>query len=293
MGWGLRLTARRRGLVLVYHAVGAANGNPARELVPPHGAASFEAHLRHLVWRYRVVAADDLLAAAAARRRGARFPVAVTFDDDLASHRRVALPILERVGVPATFFVCGASLDGPFAFWWERLQQAVDAGIAPGVGGESIHEVARRVEEMPSEERDSFAAELERRLPPPAADAGLRADDVRALVSGGHAIGFHTRRHERLPALDDDALAAALTDGREALEGAAGERIDTVAYPHGRADARVAAAARAAGFRFGFTGRPDAVDAQSDPLLLGRLQPTYRSSGAFALQLVRALARSG
>ena len=171
MGWGLRLTARRRGLVLVYHAVGAANGNPARELVPPHGAASFEAHLRHLVWRYRVVAADDLLAAAAARRRGARFPVAVTFDDD--------------------------------------------------------------------------------------------------------------------------ALAAALTDGREALEGAAGERIDTVAYPHGRADARVAAAARAAGFRFGFTGRPDAVDAQSDPLLLGRLQPTYRSAGAFALQLVRALARRG
>jgi peptidoglycan/xylan/chitin deacetylase (PgdA/CDA1 family) len=292
LGLALRLTARRQGLVLVYHALGRVEGDPARELVPPHSAAAFEAHLRHLASRYRIVAADELLAAASERRRGGRFPVAVTFDDDLPSHRAVALPILGRAGVRATFFLCGASLDRPFAFWWERLQEAVDAAVAPGADGVSVHELADRVEEMPPGERDAFAAELERRLPPPPDDSGLRADDVRALVSGGQAIGFHTLRHERLPPLEDEALAAAFKDGREALEAIAG-RIEAVAYPHGRADERVAAAARAAGYRFGFTGRPCAVDAESDPLLLGRVEPTRVSTASFALQLVRVLARGG
>ena len=41
------------------------------------------------------------------------------------------MPILRDAGVPATFFLCGASLGAPKSAWWERLQRAVQRGRSP------------------------------------------------------------------------------------------------------------------------------------------------------------------
>ncbi len=59
----------------------------------------------------------------------------------------------------------------------------------------------------------------------------MRAADVAALAAAGLEIGFHTLRHDVLPALDDAALEAALRDGREALERPAGREITTDLVP--------------------------------------------------------------
>jgi peptidoglycan/xylan/chitin deacetylase (PgdA/CDA1 family) len=281
----LRASARPVGLALVYHSIAERNGDPTRELVAPHSATLVEEQLRYLRSSYRVVRPERIAEAASERRRGGRFPVAVTFDDDLASHRALALPILERAGVPATFFLCGASLERPFAFWWERLQEAVEKGLEVG---ESIHEVAARVEAMSPDERDAYAAGLEKRLKS-APGPGLTAGDVRGLRAAGHRIGFHTLRHDPLTELDDDALRAALQTGRAELEAIVGP-LEAISYPHGKADARVADAARVAGFVRGFTGSYEAIVPDAEPLLLGRIEPTRGPIGRFALQLARALA---
>ena len=55
--------------------------------------------------------------------------MAITFDDDLPEHVRDALPALRAADLPATFFLNGASLHSPHAFWWEELQQAVDGKL--------------------------------------------------------------------------------------------------------------------------------------------------------------------
>ena len=125
---------------------------------------------------------------------------------------------------------------------------------------------------------------------PDPADAGLRRDGVRRLVEAGMTIGFHTRRHDRMPALDDQALAASLRDGRAELDEVVGAPLTVIGYPHGGADERVAAAARDAGFSVGYTTVEHAVTPDDDTLLLGRLNPSYRSPGHFAVQLVRMLA---
>jgi peptidoglycan/xylan/chitin deacetylase (PgdA/CDA1 family) len=104
-------------------------------------------------------------------------------------------------------------------------------------------------------------------------------------------VGFHTLRHDSLPSLDDDSLKRALVAGRSELDGLAGQRLKVVAYPHGHFDGRVAAAAKAAGFDYGYTTRVEPVRPDSDPLQLGRLSPSYRSTGHFAVQLVRLLGR--
>lgn len=294
----LRLTGRRAGVAIVYHGVASQTGDPDLELVAPHGEQLFESQLRYLAAAFRLVDASELPAAVAARRRGERFPAAVTLDDDLASHVTVALPILERLGIKATFFLTGATLQGPRSFWWQRLQRLAQSdpqrltelslGAAPADAPLALHELARRVEQLDPTARRAF----EERLGDGDGDAGLRAEDVRALGEAGLAIGFHTRGHHYLPLLPDDELARAFEEGREDLEELAGRPLTAIAYPHGAADARVAAAARAAGFEIGFTGVPRAVRAADDPLLLGRLDPSHRSVGHSALQLVDALLRS-
>lgn len=300
LAWAARWSRRRAGVAVVYHGVAERTGDPAREMVPPHGRRLFEAQARHLAACYRVVPAGDLPSAVAARRRGERFPVSITFDDDLRSHLQLAVPVLQRLGVPATFFLSGASLGGPRAFWWERLQAAVDAnlpvaallpaGLAPG-DRTSIHELGTAIDRLPPDERDAVAERLRSALGADPSDSGLRASDVAALAAGGFEVGFHTLRHDRLPRLDDAALVRALDDGRTALAAIVGRELRTIAYPYGDADGRVAAAARAANYTTGFTTLPVAVRPGDDRLLLGRVEPSFRSAGRFALRLLVTLLR--
>lgn len=289
------LSSRRAGVALVYHRVGDPAGDPRCELLPALGSALFSAQVNHLARHYRVVVASQLLAAARTRRRGDPFPVAITFDDDLAAHAEVAAPILRAAGATATFFVSGASLGGPHRFWWERLQVAVDARLdLAGIGHArgNIHDLGRQIQNMPPHERDEVDATLARLVGPDPEDSGLRADAVRRLVASGFEIGFHTRRHDLLTPLDDDRLRDAMRSGVGELADVVGTQIRTIAYPYGSAGARVAHAAREAGFEAGFTGSSGAVTERSDPLLLGRISPSYRSVGELAFDVGWTLLRA-
>jgi peptidoglycan/xylan/chitin deacetylase (PgdA/CDA1 family) len=289
LGVALRLTSQRAGLVLVYHTLAQRSGDPGRELVAPHAVSLFEAQLRHLRRRYRVVAIGELRSAVASRRRGGRFPVAVTFDDDLDSHVALAAPILARLHVPATFFLTGASLAERRAFWWQQLQRASDLGLEVLADTRRIHEVAASIEAMSPAERERVEAQLTAAVGLEISGAGLGRTQVEELVAGGFGIGFHTVRHDRLADLEDAALRRALTDGRAELEEVVGRSVTTIAYPHGKADERVAQAARDAGFELGFTGSGEAVAIDSNPLLLGRFEPTRGPVTELARQLVWTL----
>lgn len=296
------LSRRRAGIVLVFHRVGDPAGDPARELLPAIGTPLFAAHLRLLRRVYRCVPLSELLDTAAARKRGRRFPASITFDDDARSHLEVAAPILRRNGVPATFFLSGASLERPFTFWYERLQAAFDAGVLEplpeplpaSASGAGLHEVSLAAEELGARERDAVSAALAERLGPDREDAGLRADEVRALVRDGFEVGFHTRRHDVLPRLDDAELAAALSDGRKELEALSGRPLRALAYPCGKHDERVRRATAAAGFEMAFTTDPVPVEPSTDRMMLGRLYPSddfasrFAAAAALALLLGRA-----
>ena len=278
----LRRTGLRAGLAVYYHRVGDPQGDPRRELVPRMGTALFSRQLRYVRRHFALVRASELLDAARGRRPGEPFPLAVTFDDDLACHRRVALPILSNTRVPATFFLSGASLDRPGWFWWEVLDES---------GGDVLAE-AERLLSLDAGSRAAATDMLVQAAGDPPADAGMRGADVAALAGAGHEVGFHTLRHQLLPVLDDEALAEAMTEGREALERWAGGALTAIAYPHGRCDARVAEAARRAGYAVGFSTAESAVRADDDPLSLGRLEGPVSSVGQLAFALARALVRA-
>jgi peptidoglycan/xylan/chitin deacetylase (PgdA/CDA1 family) len=303
--WLARLSSSQTGAVLVYHAVGEHAGDPSREILATLSRDAFERHLRHLRRHYRVVDAADLPDAVRSRRRWQRFPVAVTFDDDLASHARTALPALRRAGVTATFFLGGTSLDGARPFWWHDLQQAIDERLVatlPHVADtdlqaalervpKAIFRVAGTIERLEPSQRDEVAAALRAAVGARASDDGLRADGVQALVAAGCTVGFHTLRHDALPGLSDAALAAAMRDGRDALAVVVGEPLDAISYPYGKADERVARAAQAAGFTRGFVTGRRGVTADTDPLLIPRIPPAAALDKT-ALRVARAVASS-
>jgi peptidoglycan/xylan/chitin deacetylase (PgdA/CDA1 family) len=286
-----RWLAPRHGVALVYHRLGAERGDPRRELLPAISLTDFEAQLRHVAARYRAVPASALPAACAAHRRGARLPLAITFDDDHAGHLRHAAPALRRHGLPATFFVCGASLDGPHAFWWERLQRVADAGgrpadALPGLPTD-LHAAAEAFEEMRPEDRDRAAEALLAAAGPDPEDAGLRRAAVAAL-GRDFEVGFHTLRHHPLNTLGDAQLERAFREGRDAVAVAAGAEPAAVAYPSGRFDGRTGPAAAAAGFGAGYTTSGEPLRPGGDPHLIGRFEPRSPSLGVFMLKLAVA-----
>lgn len=287
----LLVSNRRAGLVLVYHDVADRDGDPQSELVPPVSQQRFTRQLKHLRRYYRVVPLAELQLAVAARRRWQRFPVAVTFDDDLDHHYTRALPVLHKVDVPATFFLCGSFLDSPPRdFWWQRLQRAVDAGadVTQLAGTGTIHDQGHAIARLSPERRDDVASELGDISGTPPPGVVLTATHALELPQ----IGFHTIRHDTLTQLDDDQLTDALTDGRVRLAEFVGQPVDMIAYPHGRSDRRVEAAARECGFAIGVTGRPEAVRPGTDPLAMGRYEPTgHAPTRDVAFDLVRLLSR--
>jgi peptidoglycan/xylan/chitin deacetylase (PgdA/CDA1 family) len=167
---------------------------------------------------------------------------------------------------------------------------ASDLGAALDRRPKAIFRVAAVVEQLdPSQHRE--VAEALRAVAGPPSEPGLRAEDVRALAEGGCAIGFHTVDHDPLPTLSDAALTRALGEGRERLAEAAGHAVDTIAYPHGKADERVARAARDAGFVRGYVTGRRSVTPDADPLLLPRVAPPA-APGKLALRLARGFART-
>ena len=143
-----------------------------------------------------------------------RRSVVVTFDDAYASTLR-ARPILDAAGYPGTVFAVTRFAESQKRMRW--------SGIDTWSNGEHAHE-----------------------LDP------LGWDELSQLQDAGWEVGSHTVSHPRLPDLDDETLRAELADSRAAIARRLGT-CETIAYPYGLADARVAAAARDAGYRCAVT----------------------------------------
>ncbi len=114
---------RGRSLVLVYHRV-APSEPPARGIVPFVPSGVFRRQLEVLAEVGEIAPLEVLLQD---RDRHARPRFAVTFDDDYVTHLDHALPVLQALDAPATFFLSGRALHGLGSYWFELLERLVSA----------------------------------------------------------------------------------------------------------------------------------------------------------------------
>jgi peptidoglycan/xylan/chitin deacetylase (PgdA/CDA1 family) len=179
--------------------------------------------------------------------------------------------VLRALGVHGTFFLSGRSLHGLGPYWFEVLERLVEQrGVHEVAGrlalsGRSPAELAVACERDPRRQRQLEEAAEQ----PP---EHLWPDQLRTLAAT-MTVGFHTLHHPALPALSYEAVARAVTEGRAELAAVIRRPLSLFAYPHGKADRRVAAQVRRAGYTAAWTGTPDAIRPGDDPFLLGRWEP--------------------
>jgi peptidoglycan/xylan/chitin deacetylase (PgdA/CDA1 family) len=262
-----------RLLVLAWHAADRTWGYPCR---PGAGARGLAHQLRRL---HRVAKVMPLEPALDALRAGRPLPpraVALTFDDGYRDNLTVAVPILEDLGLPATFFLVPAILAGDMRPWWETLGWAFararehsvrwDGKLLPTQdqpGRHSVRWVTERLKTLDQAERERQVADLTGLLRPQGRpeDHCMFLDwaEARQLVRRGFSIGSHTMSHAILSRETVEVQAEELAESRRWLEAELDVPIRLLAYPNGRRfdyDASTVRCADRAGYRYALTMRP-------------------------------------
>jgi glycosyltransferase involved in cell wall biosynthesis/peptidoglycan/xylan/chitin deacetylase (PgdA/CDA1 family) len=160
----------------------------------------------------------------------------LTFDDGYLDNHATALPLMQAYGFTGFLFVLPGRVDSADKLDWP--------------------EVSAEAAEFP---------DLMRSLSWPL---------VEQMAEAGWEIGSHTLSHPHLTGIDDEALAQELLDSRRRIAERFGS-CETLSYPFGEWDERVARAVRAAGYKFAFT-LPFGAQGKAGPLSIPRISVDHR-----------------
>ncbi len=190
--------------------------------------------------------------------------VAMTFDDGYRDNLTRALPLLERHGAHATFYLAAGLIEERTAPWWDqlawRLERAEMSQATFEIEGRRIR---LELEEPAGRARAIAALEPLMRVTPELRQRRLESlrdllhvrgeapcelatwEEARALGGGGMEIGAHTLSHPHLSLLTPDRQDAEISGSIDLIERRLGVRSRGFAYPGGDYDASsVAIAAR-------------------------------------------------
>ena len=106
-----------RAIILLYHRVIDVKYDPYRITVSPR---NFLIHMRYLKKNYNIISLNKLVSYLKQGRVPKR-SIVLTFDDGYVDNYLYARPILEKLNIPATFFIATFNINTNKAFWWDRL----------------------------------------------------------------------------------------------------------------------------------------------------------------------------
>jgi peptidoglycan/xylan/chitin deacetylase (PgdA/CDA1 family) len=254
------------------------------------------------------------LAARVAARESVHGMVAVTLDDGYADNVTEAAPILERFGVPATFFVTSRRDTD---FWWDRLERLLTVPALPpqmtiesldldfrddaGPSGPwtfyddsdssprhvAFRKLYRLLHDHGEQLQERVLGELESQIGT-ASPLPARMTDEQIAGVAAHplfAIGSHSRTHPVLSLLDAAGQSREIAGSKSELEAITGSAVTAFAYPYGTPwtfTAESVALARGAAYEHAVTASPALIGRRDDRFTLPRIAP--RSGGGDELQ---------
>ncbi|MBX3166751.1 MAG: polysaccharide deacetylase family protein [Candidatus Eremiobacteraeota bacterium] len=200
----------------------------------------------------------------------------VTFDDGFREDIEYAAPILESLRLTACFYLVVDSVESGRPNWSYELprlfhlsarrQLRIDCENPRELGGIFHFEspgalltfgkdLLSRLRYVPHSVASNIYEQVRKQLDdvPPGPTRMLNWSEARELIGRGFEIGSHTYTHPYLSRVEGDVdLAFELGASREKLANELGFPPQSVSYPFGDYDRRVAQAARASGYRLGF-----------------------------------------
>ena len=240
-------------VVPYYHMVSDARVAHVSHLYRFRTIAEFKTDVEYLARHFKPVALIDIIAALNGTRTLSRSCFHLTFDDGFREMHDIVGPILQRAGVPATFFLNTAFLDGGGLAHHNALSVLLDQlqSSSPRVSEATL----RRFESLlPPAQRDcktlyerilsiryaekelvrSLAETLDFDLDQYVRDAQpyISSDQVTRLLDWGFSIGAHSHDH---PLYADLPLSEQLAQTRmsmELIETRFGVSKKAFAFPH-------------------------------------------------------------
>lgn len=299
-GRGARLS------VLIFHRV-LAEPDP---LFPDEMCARrFDAVCSWLASWFNVMPLDE---AVACLKAGIVPPRAacITFDDGYSDNHRIAMPILQRHGLTATFFIATGFLDGG-RMWNDTVIESIRRSNGSsldlsslGLGQHSVSSIPDRqaaiaallkqIKYFAIDERSAITEQIASlqvaRLPD---DLMMRSSDVKSMRQAGMQIGAHTVSHPILAALGDEQARREIQGSKIFLEELLGERVGLFAYPNGKPGEDYTAdnvnVVRSLDFDAAVSTQWGATTAEDDLFQVRRFTPWDRNRLRFGARLLNNL----
>lgn len=231
---------------------------------------------------------------------------AITFDDGYSDNYTVALPILQQLALPATFFIAVGYLDGGM-MWNDTLIEVIRKAAGSQLdltqfelGGfpintlearrESVSQLLSKLKYLEPAARSALVHEIGvRENVQPARDLMMTSEQVRAMSAAGMTIGAHTMHHPILARIPEDEARTEMAEGKARLEAIVGHEVTLFAYPNGKPGTDYAPEhvrlAREVGFTAACSTGWGTATAGSDMFQLPRFTPWDKSRVRYALRL--------
>jgi peptidoglycan/xylan/chitin deacetylase (PgdA/CDA1 family) len=217
-----------------------------------HATSIFERHMELIARRFSAISLDDIALFLKGDKPLPTKAVAVTFDDGYKDNFQLAAPVLNRLGIPATFYVLVGAVDRSKAPWYCVLRHAFWTArnpkwTDPATG--AVHDLtdsrtreaafldaAGICSKATASAREEFVQNATRSLEPDPfpneSDLMMTWNDARALVKSGHIVGSHTMTHPNVAQVSADDARRELTDSKLKLEKELEIPVKHFSYPH-------------------------------------------------------------
>ena len=212
--------------------------------------------------------------------------LAITFDDGQLDNYLHAAPILDRYGVPGTFFVPVEAVQNQELLWHDRMGYAIQRLKNEHPESQLLTQLnssAKGPLQKPSTgvshakkwtqaERDNWLRKAAELVPDsePGWDGMMTWGHLRELVQRGHEIGSHSHTHPILIQCDDAQLDHEIIGSRQWLEKELGTQVCSFCYPNGDFDERVLDVINRAGYTLAVTTQWGCNEPNSDAFTLRR-----------------------
>ncbi len=233
----------------------------------------------------------------------------ITFDDGYADNATIALPLLLKHQIPATFFIASGYLNGGCMFN-DRVAHLVrqsgdsldlqwlDLGILSlttlASRRQAFATLINQIKYRPPEARRSILDRLESEsaISPPT-HLMMTAEQLLQLDGAGMELGGHTVNHPILASLNPDDARHEIEENRDYLTQLTGKRPQVFAYPNGKLGQDYhplhANLVKEAGYQGAVATDAGVSTRHSDPYHLPRFTPWDQNIRRFTLRMTRNL----
>ena len=263
IAWLWRETVQRRKVTfLLFHDMEA------------HDA---ERNFSYLKRHYNIIGLNDYLDAVHNKTPMPSKSVVITFDDGHASNYAL-LPVIKKLQIPVTIFLCSSIVDTQRHFWFRHSME-----IKPTL--EDMKQLPN-VQRLETLKQYGFSQEQE--YSERQALTREQIEEMRPWVN----FQSHTCFHSILPQCDNETAKEEIAESKRQLEDTFGLTINAISYPNGDYSNRDIRLAKVAGYECGITVDAGYNDLTSDLFRLKRFSVNdakttaelmVKASGCYAL----------